>query len=286
MAVHAVDDRGGRGSHDLRGITGHSLLTPRTSISRGLSIVLGVLGIAVVFGLWQLATTLNWISPLLLPSPEKVWNGLWHLFSDQNFIGDVVDSSRRVYVGFFLAALIAIPFGVAIGTWGVTKALFEPVFGAFRYMPVTAFVPLILVWVGIGEWAQVTVIFFGTFFPLVFLIADVAARVPISFVNVSYTLGARRRQAVWSVILRASWPDIVDSLRVTAGIAWTYLAAAELFAALTGIGHVIKISSTFFKIDQVLGSIVVIGALGILTDFAFRVFHRVLFPYVHQKASR
>jgi NitT/TauT family transport system permease protein len=185
-------------------------------------------------------------------------------------------------IGFGVAALIGIPLGVAIGSFRVAQAFFEPVIAAVRYMPASAFIPLLIIWFGIYENEKIAVIFIGVFFPLTLLIADVSANVPRELVQIAYTLGASRWQVFWRVLLPASWPGIVDNLRIGVGWAWTYLIVAELVAADQGIGHVILAASRFLQTDQIIAGIITIGILGLLTDAIFRWLYRVLFPYAER----
>jgi NitT/TauT family transport system permease protein len=128
------------------------------------------------------------------------------------------------------------------------------------------------------------VIWFGVFFPLCLMVADVSANIPKELVNIAYTLGASRWQVFRRVLLPACWPGVIDNLRIGLGWAWTYLIVAELVAADAGIGHMILSASRFLQTDQIIAGIVTIGALGLLTDAAFRWLYRVLFPYAERAA--
>jgi len=153
-------------------------------------------------------------------------------------------------------------------------------------MPATAFIPLLIIWFGIGDGEKVAVIFIGVFFPLTLLMADVSANVPKTLLEISATLGATRGQVFRRVLLPACWPGIVDNLRIGIGWAWTYLIVAELVAAETGIGHVILNAGRFLDTESVVAGILTIGALGLITDALFRLAHRRLFPYHEEQRSR
>jgi NitT/TauT family transport system permease protein len=184
--------------------------------------------------------------------------------------------------GFVLAALIAVPVGIAIGSFRSVQAFLEPPIAAIRYMPASAFIPLLIIWFGIANGEKIAVIFMGVFFPLTLMIADVSANVPGEWLDMSYTLGASRLQVFLRVLVPACWPGVLDSLRIGVGWAWTYLIVAELVAADTGIGHVILQANRFLQTDVIIAGILTIGALGLITDGVFRWLYRVLFPYVER----
>ena len=165
------------------------------------------------------------------------------------------------------------------------QAFFEPIIAAVRYMPASAFIPLLIIWFGIYEKEKIAVIFIGVFFPLTLLIADVSANIPKELVNIAYTLGASRWHVFWRVLLPASWPGVLDNMRIGIGWAWTYLIVAELVAASTGIGHVILSASRFLQTDKIIAGIITIGILGLLTDALFRWLYWLLFPY-SERVSR
>src|SRR5438067_261548 len=151
-----------------------------------------------------------------------------------------------------------------------------------RYMPASAFIPLLILLQGLGENEKITVIWIGVFFQLVLMVMDIAQRVPSEMLNVAYTLGANRATVFRKVFLPATWPEVVDVLRITMGWAWTYLIVAELVAANAGIGNFILIAERYFRADRIIAAIITIGILGLMTDFFFGVFHRWAFPYVEK----
>lgn len=263
---------------------GRSLLTPKTPIPRRLAITLGLGSFVVTIGIWSILSYGGLVQELFLPSPSKVASALWEMFVHEDFIADVWASFERIIVGFLVAAAVGIPLGIGIGSFRAVQAFFEPIIAAVRYMPASAFIPLLIIWLGIGQTEKFAVIWFGVFFPLTLMIADVSANVPRELVNIAYTLGASRWQVFRRVLLPACWPGVIDNLRIGLGWAWTYLIVAELVAAETGIGHVILQSSRFLQTDHIIGGILVIGALGLLSDAFFRLLYRVLFPYAERVA--
>ena len=262
-----------------------AFLTPKESIPARAAVTLSALGVGAVFAIWAALSYGHVLSAFFLPSPTSTARAGWDMFAHDSFLSDVWASARRVVLGFAIASVLAIPVGIAIGSYRAAQALLEPVIAAVRYMPASAFVPLFIIWFGIGETEKIMVIWFGVFFPLALLVADVSANVPRELVNIAYTLGGSRRQVFWRVLLPACWPGIVDALRIAIGWGWTYLVLAELVSAETGIGHVIIQSSRFLETGDILAAIIVIGALGLGTDGLFRLAYRRLFPYA-ERASR
>ena len=164
--------------------------------------------------------------------------------------------------GFLLASVLAVPLGILMGSFKVVEAFIEPITGFMRYLPVSAMIPLLILWIGIGIEQKIAVIFIGTFFQQLILIADVSARVSKDLIDVSYTLGASRRQVVTRVLFPACLPGVMDNLRVTMGWAWTYLVVAELVAANSGLGYMILNAMRGLFTDVIILGIVVIGILG------------------------
>jgi NitT/TauT family transport system permease protein len=262
-----------------------ALLAPKEPIPRGLAIALGVGSFVVVLAVWSILTYGGVIEPLFLPEPGTVAKALYDMFAHENFLSDVWASFWRIIVGFLAAAALGIPLGIAIGSFRAVQAFFEPLIAAVRYMPASAFIPLFIIWFGIGQTEKMAVIWFGVFFPLTLMVADVSANVPKELVNIAYTLGASRWQVFRRVLLPACWPGVIDNMRIGLGWAWTYLIVAELVAASTGIGHVILQSSRFLETEKIIGGILTIGVLGLLSDLGFRLLYRALFPYA-ERVSR
>jgi NitT/TauT family transport system permease protein len=259
-------------------------LTPKEPIPHKVSTTLGLLGFGVVLAVWSLLSYGGVFDEFFLPSPTAVAASGYDLFDHHGFAYDVWASTRRILIGFVLSALIGIPLGIAIGSVRVVQAFFEPVIAFVRYMPASAFIPLLIIWFGLGDSEKVAVIFIGVFFPITLLIADVSANVPRELLHSSYTLGASRPQVFFRVLLPASWPGVLDNLRIGMGWAWTYLIVAELVAAERGIGHVILTASRFADTGQIIAGIIIIGFIGLAFDALFRWLYRVLFPYAERVA--
>src|SRR5262249_44439029 len=214
-----------------------------------------------------------------LPPPHVVLQTAVELIRDGTLWSNVVASCLVIIVGFVVASVLAVPVGILMGTFPLVESLIEPVTGFVRYLPVSAMIPILILWIGIEFETRVAVIFIGTFFQQVIMIGDIAAHVSKDLLDTSYTLGAGRRQVVSWVLIPATLPGVMDTLRVTLGWAWTYLVLAELVAASKGIGYMILSSMRGLATDRIFVGLMAIGLLGFLSDIAFKYLHRWLLPW-------
>lgn len=254
-------------------------MRPKEPISRKLAVTLTTLGFLLVLAAWSVISYGGIVDDLFLPTPSATASRLYELIAHEGFLSDIWASTRRILTAFVIAAVVAVPVGIAIGSFRAVQAFIEPVVAAIRFMPATAFIPLFIIWFGIDESQKLAVIVMGVFFPLTLLIADVSANVPKNLLSIASTLGASNRQVFTRVLLRACWPGVVDNLRIAMGWAWTYLIVAELVSAETGIGHSILNAGRYMDSETVIAGILTIGVLGLISDALFRLLHRRLFPY-------
>jgi len=255
-------------------------LSPREPIPRSLYLILALSSFAFFLILWSILTYGRFVDPLFLPSPGRVLQAGVDLFLEFEFMTDILNSVYRVMMGFVVAALIGVPIGLMMGTFKVAEALTEPVVGFIRYMPASAFIPLFILWLGIGDIEKIAIIFVGSFFQLVLMVAVVAKNVHKDLLETAYTLGAKRFQVIRKVLLPASLPGIVDTLRIIVGWAWTYIIVAELVASASGIGYMIISSQRMLRTGNIIFGILTIGMLGLLTDFFSKWLYNKLFPWV------
>jgi NitT/TauT family transport system permease protein len=203
--------------------------------------------------------------------------------AEDNLLQDAGISIYRVTTGWLLSAVIALPIGLLIGTFRPVQALLEPLTDFIRYMPAVAFIPLVMLWVGIDEGSKVAIIFIGTFFQMILMVAEDVRRVPSAQIEAAQTMGATRLEVIEQVLLPSAKPALLDTLRLTLGFAWTYLVVAELVAANSGLGYAILKAQRFLQTDKIFAGIILIGLIGLLTDQAFRWLHRKAFPWAHLK---
>ena len=255
-------------------------LSPREPIPKSLYLILTLGSFAFFLVIWSILTYGGFIDPLFLPSPGRVFQAGWDLFAELSFATDIFNSVYRVMVGFIVAALMGVPIGLIMGTFKAAEAITEPVVGFIRYMPASAFIPLFILWLGIGDIEKIAIIFVGSFFQLVLMVAVVAKNVHKDMLETAYTLGANRFQVIRKVLLPASLPGIVDTLRIIVGWAWTYIIVAELVASASGIGYMIISSQRMLRTGNIIFGILTIGMLGLITDYFFKWLYSRLFPWV------
>ncbi|MEO7577486.1 MAG: ABC transporter permease, partial [Massilia sp.] len=247
-------------------------------------LTLAAVGFLLPLVAWLLATASGWADPVFLPTPLHVLERARTWLVEDDLLSDVLISVLRVFGGFALSVAIAVPVGVMMGAYAPIRALLEPLTDFSRYLPAVAFIPLILLWVGIEESAKVTVIFVGTFFQMVLLIAADIARVPSASIEAAKTMGATDGEVVQHVLIPAAKPAMLDTLRSMMGLSWTYLVVAELVAASSGLGFSILKAQRFLQTDKIFAGIFLIGLVGLATDQAFRWLHRRAFPWFHLRS--
>lgn len=243
-------------------------------------VLLSACTFAAFFGLWTVLSTQMEKAAVFLPGPWVVAKDALTLVVEGDFIRDVGASVWRVTIGYLVAVLVAFPLGVLAGTSKMVDALIQPFNDFVRYMPVAAFIPLTILWVGIGDEQKMLIIFMGTVFQLLPMIADTANRVPRHLVELAYTTGAPQRHVISRVVIPWSLPEVYDHCRIALGWAWSYLVVAELVAANSGIGHVIIQSQRFIHTGNVIVGILAIGLIGLAFDQAFRLPKKLLFRWI------
>ncbi|HZV99259.1 MAG TPA: ABC transporter permease [Methylophilaceae bacterium] len=258
-------------------------LTIRGQLASREYFIIAVLGLLAPLAAWLFLSKSGLVDPVFLPSPEAVLTRVWTWLIDDGLLGDIGVSVNRVIGGFLLSAVLALPLASLIGTYRPLQALFEPLTDFIRYMPAVAFIPLVMLWVGIDEGAKVSIIFIGTFFQMVLMMAEDIRRVPMAQIEAAQTMGADRGEIMKLVILKSALPSLFDTLRITMGWAWTYLVVAELVAANSGLGYAILKAQRFLQTDKIFAGIILIGVIGLLMDQAFRWVHRKSFPWLYLK---
>jgi NitT/TauT family transport system permease protein len=254
----------------------------RQEFPRRLAVLIALVSLAIPLTVWAIVSYAGWVPPMFLPTPTAVLQAGINMFVNNNLAIDVLMSCGRVLAGFLAAALIGVPMGIAMGTFQSMNSLFAPFVGTVRYMPVTAFVPLIVIWIGLGEDAKVLIIMLGVVLYNAIMVADAVKFIPNEMINVAYTLGATRRDVLLQVIVPATFPSVLDTLRVNISGAWNYLVIAELLAAQSGLGFKIIQAQRFLQTDKVLFCIVLIGLIGLVIDYGLKWFSAWLTPWADQ----
>ncbi|MCA7012416.1 ABC transporter permease [Dickeya dadantii] len=255
------------------------LMVPLRAVSTRLRWTLGIGFFVLFIGMWSLVTFSGAVSATFLADPLTMLHEGVLLFTDYGFQQDIGMTVMRVVAGFLLAALIGVPLGILMGAYKLVEAFFEPFVSFCRYLPASAFVPLLILWAGIGEMQKILVIFIGSFFQIVLMVAVSVGAARRDLVEAAYTLGCSNRSVVTRVLIPGAAPDIAELLRLVLGWAWTYVIVAELIGASSGIGHMIVDSQALLNTGQIIFGIIVIGVIGLLSDFLFKAANRRLFAW-------
>ena len=258
--------------------------TIRGPLSRRLYWLFAAFGLLAPLGLWWFMASGSGVDKVFLPGPLDVFNRLVTWYVEDDLLADMGISIYRVTTGFLISAVIALPLALLIGTFRPVQAVLEPLTDFIRYMPAVAFIPLVMLWVGIEESSKIAIIFIGTFFQMVLMMAEDVRRVPLAQIEAAQTMGANRSETINLVIFQAAKPAIMDTLRVTMGWAWTYLVVAELVAASSGLGYSILKAQRFLQTDKIFVGIILIGLIGLVMDQLFRLAHRKAFPWLYLRS--
>ncbi len=254
-------------------------MKPLVPVSRARKVTLGIAFFVVFVAAWSAATLGGFVSKTFLADPLTMLAEGWALFTKHGFAIDVAVTVWRVLGGFVLAAVVGVPLGIAMGAYKPVEAFFEPFVSFARYLPASAFIPLLILWAGIGETQKLLVIFIGVFFQIVLMVAVIVGSTRRDLVEAAYTLGADASGIVRRVLLPSAAPQIAETLRLVLGWAWTYVIVAELIGASSGIGHMITDSQALLNTGQIIFGIIVIGLIGLVSDFAFKWGNQRAFPW-------
>jgi NitT/TauT family transport system permease protein len=255
------------------------LFALREPLPRRTAFVLGLLAPALVLGVWCVLSYGGFAPPDFLPSPTEVVKGTLQLFLSYDLGSAVLVSTRRIGIAFLLAAGLALPLGVLMGAFEPINRFFEPIMAPLRYMPISAFIPLLILWFGIYEKEKVAFLFLGVFVYLLPVVVTAIRAVPDELVQTARTLGASKTQVVRTVLLPAAMPEIFDSFRVMNAISWTYVILAEAVNPERGLGYMVELARTHQKASWSFAGLLVIGGIGLLTDLFIRGLEAVFFRW-------
>jgi NitT/TauT family transport system permease protein len=219
------------------------------------------------------------VSHFFLPPPDEVFRGLLYLVFNQGLLPAVGVSVVRILKAFALSLAVALPLGILMGSFEAANKFFDSILAPMRYLPITAFIPLLILWFGIQEEQKVAFLFLGTFVFLLPVVVDAIKVVPEELVQTAFTLGASKAQVIRTVLIPAALPQIFDSFRVMNAIAWTYIILAEIVNPGSGIGYILRLAEQHTKPAWSFAGILVVGVIGLLTDLLIRGVNRVLFGW-------
>jgi NitT/TauT family transport system permease protein len=255
------------------------MLRPLEPVSQGARVALGIAFFVLFLAAWAFATLGGYVSRTFLADPITMVQDGWLLLTRFGFLTDIGVTVWRVVGGFVLAAIIAVPLGILMGAYKSVEAFLEPFVSFARYLPASAFVPLLILWAGIGETQKLLVIFIGSVFQIILMVAVAVGNTRRDLMEAAYTLGSSSTGVVRRVLIPANAPEIAEILRLVLGWAWTYVIVAELIGSSSGIGHMIIDSQALLATGQMIFGIIVIGIIGLISDFLFKAVNRSLFPW-------
>lgn len=244
---------------------------------------LSAASIAVLLFVWWLVTAMGWVKPLFVPSPGAIlqkFADVWQNgFTNTSFVEHIAVSTARVFGAFLLASAVGIPLGIAMGMSPVIRGIFDPPIEFYRPIPPLAYLPLMIIWFGIGETSKVLLIFLSVFAPVALGARAGVRSAAIEQIHAAYSFGATRWQVMRHVILPSALPEILTAMRIGIGFGWTTLVAAEMVAATEGLGYMVLSASQFLQTSTVIMGIVVIAAIAYVFDLLMRWVERRVVPW-------
>lgn len=249
----------------------------------GHSGLISLLTSVVLISLWFLVTSMGWVKPIFLPSPAATFDKFMVALTDgvanSTLLEHTLASLGRVMGAFFLALVTAVPIGILMGVNRVARGLFDPIIEFYRPLPPLAYLPLVIIWFGIGEFPKVFLIYLAIFAPMAIAARSGVRSVSIEQIHAAYSMGASSRQIIFHVILKAALPEIFTGMRIGIGVGWTTLVAAEMVAAARGLGFMVLNAAQFLASDTVIMGILVIGFFALAFDLLLRYLEKILIPW-------
>ncbi len=229
-------------------------------------ILFPVLSFVVIFLLWDGITRYSDWSHQVFPGPMVVMQSALDLAQDSSLLKHSVASLYRVTVGFYLAVMLGIPLGILLGRMTVAKSLINPLIQFLRPISPLAWIPLAMLWFGIGDQPAIFLIFLASFFPLVVATAVAVESINPMYFQVAANFNFSRIEVITKIVVPAIIPEVVTAIRLTVAIAWLVVVAAEMIAVQSGLGYLIVDARNALRMDNVMVGMITIGLIGLLLD--------------------
>ncbi|CAM5465741.1 Putative aliphatic sulfonates transport permease protein SsuC OS=Afipia felis OX=1035 GN=ssuC_1 PE=3 SV=1 [Afipia felis] len=236
-------------------------------------------GIGAVIVLWEALAAMDVINPLLLPPPTVLFHTMYDMLVDGSMLVHAAASLQRVVVGFIIAAIVGIAFGVVLGWWTSASDFIRPIVEALRPIPPIAWTPLAILWFGVGNAPSYFLVFIGAVFPIFVNTFAAVKGLDRTQVNAALCLGANSRLLITDVVIPAALPIIFPGLRIALGVGWMCVVAAELIAAQSGLGYMIQQSRMLLQTNNVLAGMIVIGVIGFAMNAGMVWLEHFLIPW-------
>ncbi|OMF34269.1 taurine ABC transporter permease [Paenibacillus sp. FSL H8-0548] len=233
--------------------------------------------------LWWLVTKWQWVNPLFIPAPEKVWVAFTQIFQDgykgSSLAHHILDSLFRLGSAFALALITAIPLGIISGSSLTIRSLVDPFIEFYRPLPPLAYYTMLVLWLGIGDSSKIALLYLAAFAPLYIAVVAGVRRISIDRIHAAKSLGSNKRKLFIYVLLPSALPEIFTGIRTAIGVSYTTLVAAEMVAAMSGIGWMVLDASKFLRSDIIFAGIIIMGLIALLIDSVLRWLERKLIPW-------
>ena len=225
--------------------------------------------------LWELVTRFSGWSTHVFPGPIAVLTSMGELIVNGTLLKNTVASLFRVSIGFSLAVALGIPIGIILGRIEITKLLFNPLIQFMRPISPLAWIPLAMLWFGIGDPPAIFLIFLASFFPMVVSTSVAVETIKPTYFQVAANFNFSRWEVLSKIVIPAITPEVITALRMTIAIAWLVVVAAEMIAVQSGLGYLILDARNALRMDYVMVAMIVIGIIGLLLDFIMRALGRI-----------
>lgn len=260
--------------------TVHKPLLEQELFYKGVSVA----AVVIIFILWEVSGRLHWVNPIFVPSPEMVWSAFNEILQE-GYKGEslgyhIFASMQRLFIALFFAFVTAIPLGIACGNARLLLAIFDPFIEFYRPLPPLAYYTLLVLWFGITDVSKVALLFLSAFPPLFIAGVFSVQRIPRDRLNGARSLGASNWRLFVYVIFPSCLPDLLTGLRTAVGVAYSTLVAAEMVAAISGIGWMVLDASKFLRNDVIYVGIIIMGVIAIIMDSCIRRLLRRTSPWI------
>ena len=247
-------------------------------------LAISTLSVLVVLALWYLSTEHGWVSPVFLPKPGRVLGEAASTFASGELLKDIWMSTRRVLLGFLLAGVVAVPLGIVMAVWAPAKAAFDPFVSLLRPLPSITWIPLTMLWLGIGEGQKIAIVFMGSWIYILLYTIESTRRVDPLLIRAARNLGAGDLDVMLHVVLPGALPGIIAGLKVTLAISWSCVLSAEMIAAQNGLGALIWQGKDWGNLALVLVGMLCISIVVLVADKLANMLERLLLPWErHQR---
>ena len=244
---------------------------------------MGICSVISLGILWYLSSFYVWVSPIFWPSPAEVWAAFISVstegFRNHTLLQHVGWSMYRIFMGFGIGCVVGIPVGMAMGLSNTARGLLDPFVEFFRPIPPLGFIPLMIIWFGIGERSKILLLVFAAVWIMILAARAGVSGIKLSKIHAAYTLGASKYQVLTRVIFPNALPEIFTGMRMAMGVCWGTVVAAELVAGDKGVGFLIMSASTFLSTDIVVMGIIIIGIIGYTLDMIMRKLEAYMIPW-------